>query len=86
MCMFQDAYKKAVTLDEWKKKLEFPTGETVILHNPKVETAVIILHNNSLHEKAPSVSISVSEILPKKNNILIMNVLRAWSRLILLIL
>lgn len=28
----------AVTLDEWKKKLEFPTGETVILHNPKVKT------------------------------------------------
>lgn len=27
----------AVTLDEWKKKLEFPTGETVILHNPKVK-------------------------------------------------
>lgn len=26
----------AVTLDEWKSKLEFPTGETVILHNPKV--------------------------------------------------
>ena len=26
----------AVTLDEWKTKLEFPTGETVILHNPKV--------------------------------------------------
>uniref|UniRef100_A0A3Q0SP45 DDHD domain containing 2 n=1 Tax=Amphilophus citrinellus TaxID=61819 RepID=A0A3Q0SP45_AMPCI len=32
----EDAYKKAVTLDEWKKKLEFPTGETVILHNPKL--------------------------------------------------
>lgn len=27
----------AVTLDEWKRKLEFPTGETVILHNPKVK-------------------------------------------------
>lgn len=27
----------AVTLDEWKSKLEFPTGETVILHNPKVK-------------------------------------------------
>lgn len=27
----------AVTLDEWKKKLEFPAGETVILHNPKVK-------------------------------------------------
>lgn len=25
-----------VTLDEWKRKLDFPTGETVILHNPKV--------------------------------------------------
>lgn len=27
----------AVTLGEWKRKLEFPTGETVILHNPKVK-------------------------------------------------
>ena len=30
----------AVTLDEWKRKLEFPTGETVIFHNPKVKLAV----------------------------------------------
>lgn len=29
----------AVTLDEWKRKLDFPTGETVILHNPKVKSA-----------------------------------------------
>lgn len=27
----------AVTLGEWKRKLDFPTGETVILHNPKVK-------------------------------------------------
>lgn len=26
----------SVTLNEWKRKLEFPNGETVILHNPKV--------------------------------------------------
>ncbi|KAM7416580.1 hypothetical protein PAMA_018572 [Pampus argenteus] len=32
----EDAYMIAVTLDEWKSKLEFPTGETVILHNPKL--------------------------------------------------
>uniref|UniRef100_A0A7N8XTG1 DDHD domain containing 2 n=1 Tax=Mastacembelus armatus TaxID=205130 RepID=A0A7N8XTG1_9TELE len=31
-----EAYEIAVTLDEWKRKLEFPTGETVILHNPKL--------------------------------------------------
>uniref|UniRef100_A0A8D3AI59 Phospholipase DDHD2 n=1 Tax=Scophthalmus maximus TaxID=52904 RepID=A0A8D3AI59_SCOMX len=31
-----EAYMIAVTLDEWKRKLEFPTGETVILHNPKL--------------------------------------------------
>lgn len=30
----------AVTLDEWKRKLDFPTGETVILHNPKVGKAL----------------------------------------------
>ncbi|KAM8866485.1 triacylglycerol hydrolase DDHD2 [Synchiropus picturatus] len=32
----EDAYMNAVTKDEWKKKLEFPTGETIILHNPKL--------------------------------------------------
>lgn len=32
----EDAYKQAITKDEWKTKLEFPTGETVILHNPKL--------------------------------------------------
>lgn len=32
----EDAYKEAITKDEWKTKLEFPTGETVILHNPKL--------------------------------------------------
>lgn len=32
----EEVYMIAVTLDEWKKKLEFPTGETVILHNPKL--------------------------------------------------
>ncbi|XP_036953894.1 phospholipase DDHD2-like [Acanthopagrus latus] len=32
----EEAYMIAVTLDEWKRKLEFPTGETVIFHNPKV--------------------------------------------------
>ena len=31
----------AVTLGEWKRKLEFPTGETVILHNPKVRWHVL---------------------------------------------
>ncbi len=32
----QDAYMIAMTLDEWKTNLELPTGEIVILHNPKV--------------------------------------------------
>lgn len=32
----EEAYKQAITKDEWKTKLEFPTGETVILHNPKL--------------------------------------------------
>lgn len=39
----------AVTLDEWKKKLEFPTGETVILHNPKVKLkSSLIPHEHQL--------------------------------------
>ncbi|CAL8347893.1 unnamed protein product [Lota lota] len=32
----EDAYMIAVTLDEWKSKVHFPTGEMVILHNPKL--------------------------------------------------
>ncbi|XP_078106731.1 triacylglycerol hydrolase DDHD2 [Sander vitreus] len=32
----EDAYMIAVTLNEWKRKLEFSNGETVILHNPKL--------------------------------------------------
>ncbi|KAK5910152.1 hypothetical protein CesoFtcFv8_004014 [Champsocephalus esox] len=32
----EEAYMVAVTLNEWKTKLEFPSGETVILHNPKL--------------------------------------------------
>uniref|UniRef100_A0A674N1E8 DDHD domain containing 2 n=1 Tax=Takifugu rubripes TaxID=31033 RepID=A0A674N1E8_TAKRU len=32
----EEAYMIAVTLGEWKRKLDFPTGETVILHNPKL--------------------------------------------------
>ncbi|XP_034728626.1 phospholipase DDHD2 isoform X2 [Etheostoma cragini] len=32
----EEAYMIAVTLNEWKRKLVFPSGETVILHNPKL--------------------------------------------------
>ncbi|KAK9522699.1 hypothetical protein VZT92_019147 [Zoarces viviparus] len=34
--MLEDAYMIAVTLDEWKRKVEFPNGDSVILHNPKL--------------------------------------------------
>ncbi|XP_063163309.1 SEC23-interacting protein isoform X2 [Candoia aspera] len=29
-------YKKAVTTDQWHRRLEFPGGETFVMHNPKV--------------------------------------------------
>ncbi|NXF87233.1 DDHD2 Phospholipase, partial [Eubucco bourcierii] len=32
----EEAYRIAVTLDEWKKKLESPSREIIILHNPKL--------------------------------------------------
>ncbi|NWS49690.1 DDHD2 Phospholipase, partial [Probosciger aterrimus] len=32
----EEAYMTAVTLDEWKKKLESPSREIIILHNPKL--------------------------------------------------
>ncbi|NXH11614.1 DDHD2 Phospholipase, partial [Bucco capensis] len=32
----EEAYRIAVTMDEWKKKLESPSREVIILHNPKL--------------------------------------------------
>ncbi|XP_036105593.1 phospholipase DDHD2 isoform X2 [Molossus molossus] len=32
----EETYMRAVTLDEWKKKLESPNREIIILHNPKL--------------------------------------------------
>ncbi|XP_026129323.1 phospholipase DDHD2-like isoform X2 [Carassius auratus] len=32
----EDAYMIAMTLNEWKQNVELPTGDTVILHNPKL--------------------------------------------------
>ncbi|XP_008825518.1 SEC23-interacting protein isoform X3 [Nannospalax galili] len=29
-------YKKAVTTHQWHRRLEFPSGETIVIHNPKV--------------------------------------------------
>nr|KAF6458710.1 SEC23 interacting protein [Rousettus aegyptiacus] len=29
-------YKKAVTTNQWHRRLEFPSGETIVIHNPKV--------------------------------------------------
>ncbi|NXJ76522.1 DDHD2 Phospholipase, partial [Trogon melanurus] len=32
----EEAYRTAVTMDEWKKKLESPSREIIVLHNPKL--------------------------------------------------
>uniref|UniRef100_A0A8C3L7H8 SEC23-interacting protein n=1 Tax=Chrysolophus pictus TaxID=9089 RepID=A0A8C3L7H8_CHRPC len=29
-------YKRAVTTNQWHRRLEFPNGETIVMHNPKV--------------------------------------------------
>ncbi|XP_022426916.1 phospholipase DDHD2 isoform X2 [Delphinapterus leucas] len=34
--VLEETYMLAVTLDEWKKKLESPNREVIILHNPKL--------------------------------------------------
>uniref|UniRef100_I3LY01 DDHD domain containing 2 n=1 Tax=Ictidomys tridecemlineatus TaxID=43179 RepID=I3LY01_ICTTR len=34
--VLEETYRLAVTLDEWKKKLESPNREIIILHNPKL--------------------------------------------------
>ncbi|XP_076875951.1 triacylglycerol hydrolase DDHD2 [Brachyhypopomus gauderio] len=36
--LLEQAYMISVTLDEWKRHLELPTGESIILHNPKLMT------------------------------------------------
>ncbi|XP_051540448.1 phospholipase DDHD2-like isoform X1 [Myxocyprinus asiaticus] len=48
--ILENAYMIAVTLNEWKTNLELPTGETVILHNPKL----MIQHPNSCKDYPPS--------------------------------
>ncbi|XP_061083794.1 SEC23-interacting protein isoform X1 [Conger conger] len=32
----ESEYKKAVFTNQWHRRLEFPTGETIVMHNPKV--------------------------------------------------
>lgn len=34
--LLQAEYKKAVTTNQWHRRLEFPSGETIVMHNPKV--------------------------------------------------
>ncbi|XP_048465156.1 SEC23-interacting protein [Rhincodon typus] len=34
--VLQGEYKKAVTTNQWHKRLEFSSGETIVMHNPKV--------------------------------------------------
>ncbi|XP_017574960.1 phospholipase DDHD2 isoform X1 [Pygocentrus nattereri] len=48
--LLEDAYMIALTLEEWKRTLELPTGETVILHNPKLMTQ----HPNFCRDFPPS--------------------------------
>ncbi|KAB5543726.1 hypothetical protein PHYPO_G00082900 [Pangasianodon hypophthalmus] len=36
--LLEEHYMISVSLNEWKRNLELPTGETVILHNPKLIT------------------------------------------------
>lgn len=35
--LLQAEYKKAVSTNQWHRRLEFPSGETIVMHNPKVE-------------------------------------------------
>ncbi|XP_060765092.1 phospholipase DDHD2 [Neoarius graeffei] len=36
--LLEEAYMISVTLNEWKRNVELPTGDRVILHNPKLMT------------------------------------------------
>ncbi|XP_078094630.1 uncharacterized protein LOC144509724 [Mustelus asterias] len=37
--LIERAYKEAVATNEWNRKVEFPNGEVIILHNPKMVAA-----------------------------------------------
>ncbi|XP_053501662.1 phospholipase DDHD2 isoform X2 [Ictalurus furcatus] len=50
--LLEEAYMISVSLNEWKRNFELPTGETVILHNPKL----IIEHQYVSLERPPSPS------------------------------
>ncbi|XP_072095621.1 SEC23-interacting protein [Mobula birostris] len=41
-------YKKAVTTNQWHKRLEFASGETIVMHNPKV---IVQFHASSLPDE-----------------------------------
>nr|XP_055064700.1 phospholipase DDHD2 isoform X2 [Misgurnus anguillicaudatus] len=60
--ILEDAYMIAVTLNEWKTNLELPTGEIVILHNPKLMTQ----HPNSCKDFPPSPSERAQPITLKR--------------------
>ncbi|XP_041424471.1 SEC23 interacting protein L homeolog isoform X1 [Xenopus laevis] len=34
-------YKKAVTTNQWHRRLEFPGGETIVMHNPKFQQSLV---------------------------------------------
>lgn len=38
----QAEYKKAVSTNQWHRRLEFPSGETIVMHNPKVIPFLLI--------------------------------------------
>lgn len=41
-CLYLQAeYKKAVSTNQWHRRLEFPSGETIVMHNPKVNICLI---------------------------------------------
>lgn len=38
--LLQAEYKKAVSTNQWHRRLEFPSGETIVMHNPKVNVVL----------------------------------------------
>lgn len=41
-------YKKAITTNQWHKRLEFASGETIVMHNPKV---IVQFHASALPDE-----------------------------------
>lgn len=57
VCFLQEEYKNAVMNNVWHKRLEFPDGETIVMHNPNV---IVHFQPSSQPDEWGNVQVNVS--------------------------